>query len=655
MKYISLVSGICNFLCGISSGHYHPGSRIIRTMSIINLQKVTLHYGQQPLLDQVNLAIEPKERLGILGRNGMGKSTLLRVIMGETLPDSGEIFRQKSLVIAKLAQEVPLGLSGSVYDVVAEALGENGRLLSRYQHVSAQLAHDASPQCMQELHTLQQALDKHNAWNVSHKIDDVISRIGLTGVEEFAALSGGLKRRVLFGQAMAMQPDVLLLDEPTNHLDIETVDWLESYLNDFAGTVIFITHDRVFLQKIATRLLEIDRGNIQSYPGDYANYVLRKQHELEVESTHNQLFDKRLSQEEAWIRQGVKARRTRNEGRVRALEKLRAERSARREQTGKAAMQLQQAEQSGKLVIEAVNLSYQQPQGQLIHGFSTTIMRGDKIGIIGPNGCGKTTLLKMLLGELTPTEGSVRQGTQLTIAYFDQLRGQLDEEKTVADNVSYGDQYVTINGKSTHIMSYLQDFLFSPDRARTPVKALSGGERNRLLLARLFSKPANMLVMDEPTNDLDLETLELLEELLVEYQGTLLLVSHDRTFLNNVVTSTFVFEEDGKIQEYVGGYDDWLRQRAPVVAKVTSSSTTMTATPIKTTDKARTQPPKGLYALEQQIEKLERKQAELQLQLAASDIYQPENAALLLKLQTELQQVATALAEAVARWEAMVG
>lgn len=614
-------------------------------MSKISIRNVSISFGLEPLLDQVDLQIEEKERVCILGRNGTGKSTLLKLIHGEIQADSGEVNRQQDVYTAKLEQDVPNDIQGTVYDVLIQKLGNKGTLLARHQHLIEQMATNTSTELIEELALVQHAIDEAHVWDLSYKIDTIISRLSLPGEQLFSALSGGLKRRVLLGQALANDPTVLLLDEPTNHLDISAIEWLEKFLKEFNQTVIFITHDRRFMQNVATRFIEIDRGKIQSYPGNYQQYLDRKQHELEVEATHHKLFDKKLKQEEIWIRQGIKARRTRNEGRVRALEALREVRKGRRDVLAKANIQLQQGEKSGKLVIEAENVHHAYSGKRLINNFSTTIVRGDKIGLIGPNGVGKTTLLKILLGELIPQQGAVRHGTKLEIAYFDQLRAHLDEEKTVADNVSYGDQYVTVNGKSIHIMTYLQDFLFSPERARTPVKALSGGERNRLLLARLFTKPTNLLVLDEPTNDLDIETLELLEELLVEYKGTLLLVSHDRSFLNNIVTSTIVFSDDGKVEEFVGGYDDWLRQtvsqkNAPLpVIEITKTSTE------GYTNR------KELAALERKIEKLENEQSELKRQLASPDLYQAEKSAQLQQLQQKLQKIEAELTELIARWE----
>ncbi len=617
-------------------------------MSQIQLKNISIAFGADPLLDQVDLIIEAKERLCILGRNGTGKSTLLKLINGEIKADGGEISYQSGIIITKLDQDVPSNMSGTVYKVITQGLGKLGQLLAQYQDLTHRLADDSSEKTLNELHTIQQALDKAHGWDVSYKIESIISLLSLPADMEFSSLSGGLKRRVLLGQALVKGPDIILLDEPTNHLEIEAIDWLEKFLKEFVGTVIFITHDRTFMQSIATRMVELDRGKLSSYQGNYQQYLERKQHELEIEQTQNREFDKKLKQEEAWIRQGIKARRTRNEGRVRALEKLRAVRQSRREQIGTAKLQIQKGEQSGKRVIEAKNISFNYPDKMIVKDFSTTIVRGDKIGLIGPNGVGKTTLLRILLGQLQPQQGTVCHGTKLEIAYFDQLRADLDEKKSVADNISYGDQYVMVNGQSIHIMTYLQDFLFSPQRARSPVSSLSGGERNRLLLARLFTKAANLLVLDEPTNDLDLETLELLESLLVDYTGTLLLVSHDRSFLDNTVTSTMVFNGDGKIEEFVGGYDDWLRQQKRVVEneKITAAKSQPTNEDYQIR--------KEMAALERKIEKCESKQKELKHKLTDPELYLPEQSQQLQKLQQQLEQCENELAEWVERWEGLV-
>lgn len=616
-------------------------------MPLISLRDITLSFGPNPILDNVSFQIEDRERLCIVGRNGMGKSTLLKLIQGEIIPDSGEIIKQNNLVTARLEQNVPEDLHGSVYDVIAGGLGEVGQLHSRYHQISMELSDNTPNALLDEFNQLQQQLEQHNAWDLSHRIEAVIDRLSLNGDEDFSQLSGGLKRRVLLGRLLMSDPNIILLDEPTNHLDIESIEWLEKFIAEFNGTVVFISHDRAFLQKLATRLLEIDRGKVSNYECDFAQFLERKAHELEVEETHNKEFDKKLQQEEAWIRQGIKARRTRNEGRVRSLKKLRLERQARQTSMGKVDLHHNQAQASGKLVLMADKLSFAYEGKPIIREFSTTIMRGDKIGIIGPNGIGKTTLIKLLLGEIQPDAGSIKQGTKLDIAYFDQLRSQLNEEQTVADNVSAGDQYVTINDQSIHIMSYLKSFLFTGEQVRSKVKLLSGGERNRLLLAKLLSQPANLLVLDEPTNDLDLDTLELLENLMVDYTGTLLLVSHDRSFLNNVVTSTIAFEGDGKVVEYVGGYDDWLRQRntQPEVKKVEK----------KAAPKQDFAQQKAVRAIEQKIERLEAQQATLEEEFAAPELYEAGKEKELEGLQKKLDEIKAKLEVLTKEWEQLIG
>ncbi len=535
-------------------------------MALVSLQDVRVAFGGPELIDGVTLQIERRERVCLVGRNGAGKSTLMKIINDEIIPDSGEVIYEQGVRITSLDQEVPQHLSGTVFDVVSQGLGSLACLLSEYHRVSSSLSHGSNTEdLMAELERIQHLIESKDGWQMQQRVDTVLTRLGLDPDASVADLSGGYKRKVLLAQALVNEPDLLLLDEPTNHLDIESIGWLEEFLLGFNGSILFITHDRRFLQTLATRIVELDRGRLTDWPGDYNTYVARRQAELDAEATHSALFDKKLSQEEAWIRQGIKARRTRNEGRVRALKELRKQRLARRELIGSASMKLNEAERSGRQVIEAKKISHSYESRTIIRDFSTTIMRGDKIGIIGPNGSGKTTLLKILLGSLDPLRGSVRMGTNLQIAYFDQHRAQLDDNKSVIENVGDGFEHVTVNGNSRHIIGYLEDFLFPPERARSPVKVLSGGERNRALLAKLFTKPSNLLVMDEPTNDLDMDTLDLLEEMLVEYEGTVLIVSHDREFLNNVVTSTIVFEGAGNVAEYVGGYDDWLRQRKPVL------------------------------------------------------------------------------------------
>ncbi|QNQ96507.1 MULTISPECIES: ATP-binding cassette domain-containing protein [Pseudomonas] len=527
-------------------------------MALLKFTNVSLAFGVTPLLDGVSWQIERGERVCIIGRNGTGKSSLLRIVKGEQQADDGEVWRAPAIKIGELPQELPRADDRSVFDVVAAGLAGVGELLAEYHHLTQDTSGELD---MERLMHVQQELEARDGWRLQQLVDSTLSRLQLPAEKTLAELSGGWRRRVLLAQALVAEPDLLLLDEPTNHLDIGAIAWLEDALRGYPGAVLFITHDRAFLQALATRILELDRGNLIDWQGDYASFLVHKEQQLAAEETANALFDKRLAQEEVWIRQGIKARRTRNEGRVRALKAMRNERSERRERQGKANLLLETADKSGKQVILAEHMSYAHPGGEpLIRDLTLLIQRGDRIGLLGPNGSGKTTLLKLLLGDLQPTTGKIQYGTKLEIAYFDQLRLQLEPEKTVIDNLAEGREFITINGQDRHVLSYLGDFLFSPQRARTPVKALSGGERARLLLAKLFSKPANLLVLDEPTNDLDVETLELLEEVLLSFEGTVLMVSHDRAFLDNVVTSTLVFEGEGRVREYVGGYQDWLRQ-----------------------------------------------------------------------------------------------
>jgi len=523
-------------------------------MSLIQLQRVDFSIGGPLLLEHVDLSIDRNERVCIVGRNGEGKSTLMKLIAGELQADDGEVRVQNSIVVARMAQEVPQGTAGTVFDVVSDGLGDLGHLLARYHHLLAEGDFDA-------LGDVQHQIEARNGWDLDRRVADVIARLELPGDTDFAALSGGMKRRVLLAQALVRKPDVLLLDEPTNHLDIEAIDWLEGFLKQFDGSIVFVTHDRAFLRALATRIVEIDRGQLTDWPGDYDNYLRRREERLHAEAQANALFDKKLAQEEVWIRQGIKARRTRNEGRVRALKALRVERAQRRELSGNVKITAAAAQASGKKVIDLEHVHQSYGGRVLIDDLTTTVMRGDRIGIVGPNGAGKSTLLKIMLGQLKPERGTGTLGTGLQIAYFDQHRAQLNDSLNALDNVAEGREFIELNGQRKHIVGYLQDFLFSPERARAPITRLSGGERNRLLLAKLFAQPSNLLVMDEPTNDLDVETLELLEELLTDYPGTLLLVSHDRAFLDNVVTSTLVLEGNGRVGEYVGGYSDWLRQR----------------------------------------------------------------------------------------------
>lgn len=527
-------------------------------MTLLKLTQVSLAYGATPLLEEVSWQIARGERVCIIGRNGTGKSSMMHIVKGDRLPDSGEVWRAPGLKIGELPQELPVADDRTIFDVVAEGLDGVGELLAQFNHISQNIVTDDD---LNKMMHVQQELEARDGWRLQQLVDSTLSRLQLPADKKMNELSGGWRRRVLLAQALVAEPDLLLLDEPTNHLDIGAIAWLEDALLNFTGAVIFITHDRAFLQNLATRILELDRGSLIDWNGDYASFLEHKEQQLAAEETANALFDKKLAQEEVWIRQGIKARRTRNEGRVRELKALRVERSQRRERQGTANISIGSAEKSGKQVIVVDKVSFAHKGGrELIKDFSMVLQRGDRIGLLGANGSGKTTLLKLLLGDLQPTAGTIEVGTKLEVAYFDQLRHQLDPEKTVIENVGEGSDTIMINGQSKHVLSYLGDFLFSPQRARTPVKALSGGERARLLLAKLFTRPANLLVLDEPTNDLDVETLELLEEVLMEFKGTVLIVSHDRAFLDNVVTSTLVFDGTGRVREYVGGFDDWLRQ-----------------------------------------------------------------------------------------------
>ncbi len=642
-------------------------------MALIQLKNIQLGFGGPALLDNLSMSIDAAERVCLIGRNGAGKSTLMKVLNRSILPDSGEIIVASGTVIAQLEQEVPQDMSGSVYEVVASGLSETGDLLSAF-HALNEEDDIGSDDWMRRMEKIQQQLEAVNGWHFQNTIDTVISRLELDADADFGKLSGGIKRRVLLARALVQEPDVLLLDEPTNHLDIEAIIWLEDFLLGFKGSLVFITHDRSFLRRLATRIVEIDRGQVTSWPGDYDNFLRRKEEVLHAEALENARFDKKLAQEEVWIRQGIKARRTRNEGRVRALEKMRKERAQRREQQGSAKIQVDAGERSGKRVVEVEHISYTLPNGRvLIDDFSALVQRGDKIGLIGPNGVGKTTLLNILLGKLKPDSGKIIAGTNLQVAYYDQLRSQLDENRSVKDNLDRGADKVMINGKQKHVISYLQDFLFTPERANSPVNALSGGERNRLMLAKLFIKPANVLVLDEPTNDLDVDTLELLEELLLNYSGTVLIVSHDRAFINNLVTSCFVFEGNGKITEYVGSYDDWLRQR-PAPALPTSkapsrqkpkpeSKLKSEAKPGSNKDNKKAQesqqaPKKKLSFNEQhelknlpaEIEALEEQLEALEAQMAAPDFFKQEHKKVA-AVTDELKQLQTTLSEKYERWE----
>jgi ATP-binding cassette subfamily F protein uup len=639
-------------------------------MPLVSLRSVTLSYGHPPLLEGVSFELERGERVCLIGRNGTGKSTLLRLLAGEVQPDSGEVWVREGATIARLTQEVPAGTSGRVFDLVAAGLGELGDLVSEYHDLSHRLhlpgVGDAqgeadAPELLKHLARVQHRLEGAGGWEIEQRTERTLSRLDLDPEADFASLSGGLQRRVLLARALVREPDLLLLDEPTNHLDIQAIDWLEGFLPEFPGAILFVTHDRLFLRKLATRILELDRGRLTDWPGDYVNYLRRREERLHAEDVANARFDRKLSEEEVWIRQGIKARRTRNEGRVRALKTLREERRERREQMGKVRLRLGETERSGKLVVEAEGVTYAWDGAPVVRDLNTLILRGDKVGIMGPNGAGKTTLLKLLLGQLEPDTGRIRLGTNLQVAYFDQLRAQLDEDKTVLDNVAGGSDRVTIDGRARHVLSYLKDFLFSPERVRQPVRALSGGERNRLLLARLFTQPANLLVMDEPTNDLDTETLELLEELLLEFQGTLLLVSHDRALLDAVVTSTLVFEGDGKVREYVGGYEDWRRQRpepepdkarSPRPAKQVPAAVEAKPRPLPRRDKLGYKDQRELEALPARIEDLEAAVAGIHGRMADPAFYQGSGTEISV-IRDRLGALEAELAAAYARWEAL--
>jgi ATP-binding cassette subfamily F protein uup len=535
-------------------------------MPLFTLDSVSVAFGHLPLLDRVAFQVDPGERVAVIGRNGTGKSTLLKIIAGAIPPDSGTVWRQPGVVVARLEQDVPMSTTKPVFDVVAEGLGALSDVVTAYHHAAHDVAHDATPEALERLGRFQHELDERDGWRLEERVEMVLDRLGLPRDVPVDTLSGGWRRRVLLARALVAQPDVLVLDEPTNHLDIDAIAWLEAWLLDYPGAVVFVTHDRVFLERIATRIVELDRGRLTSWPGDYATFTRKKEEWLENERLQNAKFDKKLAEEEVWIRQGIKARRTRNEGRVKALEAMRQERAERRERLGSVRLSAEKAEATGKMVFEAEGVSKGYGGAPIVRDLALRVQRGDRIGLVGPNGAGKTTLLRLLLGDIEPDAGEIRRGANVQIAYYDQQREQLDPERTVFDTVGDGNDTVTVNGGSKHVHGYLRDFLFSPERARSPVKALSGGERNRLLLARLFTRPANVLVLDEPTNDLDLETLELLEAELVAWTGTLLIVSHDRRFLDNVVTSILVFEGEGRVEEYVGGYADWERYRIAIGA-----------------------------------------------------------------------------------------
>lgn len=617
-------------------------------MALIRLDKVSVAFGDKQLLDHIDFQLDKGERVALVGINGAGKSTLLKVLARHQATDDGEIWQDGGARVAELSQMLPAADERKVRDVVASGCAETVDLLNRYEA----LAMSQSDTDMAELERLQHKIELVDGWHLEQKIVQVLERLELDGEQLMSALSGGWRRRAALGAALVQSPDILLLDEPTNHLDIETIEWLEKQIMEFRGGVLFISHDRSLVERLATRIVELDRGHLTSFPGSYSAYLVQKEKMLEEEERHNALFDKRLAEEEKWIRQGIKARRTRNEGRVRALKDLRVERSQRRDKQGKAKFQVEQADRSGKIVIEVEGVTHGYSGDTVLRDLTLSIQRGDRIGLIGPNGVGKSTLLKVLLGQVQPDQGTVKLGTSLNIAYFDQLRGKLDPEKTIIDNISEGRESISINGKSRHIISYLSDFLFSPERARTPVKALSGGECNRVMLAKLFSQPSNLLVLDEPTNDLDIETLELLEEILLEYKGTLLLVSHDRAFLDNVVTSTLVFEGNGKVQEYVGGYEDWLRQRADINRPVVKPTTKTVSEPAKVEPakkKLSYKLQRELDLLPGQLEQLEGEIEQLHIETGAADFYNGDHAQVAVKL-AALQSKEAQLEKLMDRW-----
>ncbi|MBE2893749.1 ABC transporter ATP-binding protein [Spirabiliibacterium falconis] len=630
-------------------------------MALLSLTHAYLAYSDAPLLDHTDLHIEAGERVCLVGRNGAGKSTLMKVLAGETALDDGQLQCESAVVVARLPQDPPRNVQGSVFDYVAEGIADVAGLLKKHHALLQQIAQHCTDALMSELSEVQAALDHANGWQFENRINDILQRLELNAETALSDLSGGWQRRAALARALVCHPDILLLDEPTNHLDIASIAWLEQFLLEFNGSIVFISHDRAFIRKMATRIVDLDRGKLTSYQGDYDHYLQAKEEDLRIEAEQNALFDKRLAQEEVWIRQGIKARRTRNEGRVRALKALRQERRERREVLGNVNIQLDQSVRSGKIVFELDNISYSVGGRELIKNFSATLMRGDKIALVGPNGCGKTTFIKLLLGELQPQTGKVRSGTKLDIAYFDQHRAALDPEKTVMDNVADGKQDVEVNGVKRHVLGYLQDFLFPPKRAMSPVKALSGGERNRLLLAKLLLKPNNLLILDEPTNDLDVETLELLEDILSQYQGTLIIVSHDRQFIDNTATECYFFEGNGVVMPYIGGYYDAKQQQDNALS--TKIRTEKVESAVDVTDKAKQKnkqrdrvrklsfkEQRELDELPQLLEQLEQEIDELQRAVSDPDFFNQDHktTSAMLELLAEKEQ---SLEQQLIRWE----
>jgi ATP-binding cassette subfamily F protein uup len=631
-------------------------------MAVISLSSAQLAFGHVALLDHADFSLETGERVGLIGRNGTGKSSLLKVISGRSKLDDGLLVMQQGVKIAYVEQEPTFDPAMTVFDAVAGGMGEQQAMLAEYEALTGQFGQGDDDALMERMHELQVKLDATDAWNVGNKVETTLDRLGLNGGAQMGTLSGGMQKRVALAVALVSAPDVLLLDEPTNHLDFTSIQWLEGLMREFRGSVLFITHDRRFLDNVATRIIELDRGRLLSFPGNFSKYQERKAELLANEEVENAKFDKVLAQEEVWIRKGVQARRTRDEGRVRRLESLRLERAARRDQQGQVRLDIGTGERSGKIVAELENVSKSYGERVIIEDFTGTVLRGDKVGLIGPNGAGKTTLLKIILGEETADSGRVKLGTKLNVAYFDQMRAQLNEEATLADTIAPGSDWVEVNGQRKHVMSYLGDFLFAPERARSPVKSLSGGERNRLLLARLFAKPANCLVLDEPTNDLDIDTLELLEELLAEYSGTVFLVSHDRTFLDNVVTEVIVSEGQGMWREYVGGYTDWERvkneaARAPAPAQAVKAAPAKANEPSSSAQSAASKKVKLSYKEQRELEELpkliaslEDEQSAITAQLNAPDFYKT-NPADARRINARFAEIEEELLETLERWE----